>query len=677
MQFLYPTFLWALAALAIPIIIHLFYFRRFRKVYFSNVKFLREVKEETSARSRLRNLLVLLARLLAVAALIFAFAQPFIPAADQDVVRGRKAVSVYVDNSFSMSAENQRAPLLEFAKDRARDVVNAFGVEDRFQVITNEFAGRQQRLIGQEEALSLIDDITIGPASRQLSRVLERQQNTLTQGNLPNQIAYQISDFQKSITDLEAITDSSFQLNLLPLQAVRERNVGIDSAWFEAPIPQINQNNLLLVRIRNYSDEDLDNIRLSLQYDGQNKPEGILSIPARSYVIDSVYLSIEKPGVGKAQLQITDYPVQFDDSYYLTFNVADRVKVLNINDGVNDRNLNAALTGLGVFDASFSNDRQLDYGSLGDYQLIILSGLNQVSSGLAGQLQTYVRNGGNLLVFPPRAANLDSYRNFLASLPTDAFQAYDETIREVDFINTNEFVFKDVFDNDSDNLRLPTSQGNFPLTRQASRRQEQLLRYRDGSTALAKYNIEEGNVYLSAAPLDVRENNLALNAEVFIPMLYKMAISTGKRRPVAYTIGTDEVIETPRRQATAELVYKLNGPEGEFIPEQRIIGNRIFLGIGNQVPAAGFYDLLLQDQSPKDAFAFNFNRSESELDYFNADELAELVGPNVSLIDSENEAAISNQIAVNNQGLPLWRYFIWGALAFLLVEVLLLRLWKA
>ena len=108
MQFLYPNFLWALAALAIPIIIHLFYFRRFKKVAFSNVKFLKEVKEETSMRSRLRNLLVLLARCLAVAALVFAFAQPFIPSA-REVLTGRKAVSLFVDNSFSMGAESDSA----------------------------------------------------------------------------------------------------------------------------------------------------------------------------------------------------------------------------------------------------------------------------------------------------------------------------------------------------------------------------------------------------------------------------------------------------------------------------------------------------------------------------------------------------------------------------------------
>lgn len=690
MQFLYPTFLWALAALAIPVIIHLFYFRRFRKIYFSNVKFLREIKEETSMRSRLRNLLVLLTRLLALAALVFAFAQPFLPTSEQDVLRGQKAVSVYVDNSYSMQAENDRAPLLEVAKDRARDIVNAYGVEDRFQVISNEFAGRQQRLVGKEEALSLIDELSPQPATRLLDRIVERQVSTLGSASTSNRIIYQLSDFQKSMAPnkntapaldaqnnpLAAYRDTSFQFNLLPLRAIRNQNVGIDSAWFEAPVPQLNQNNLLLVKIRNYSQEDLDNIRLSMRYQGENKPVATLRIPALSYRMDSIYINIKDPGVGRVALQITDYPIQFDDTYFLTFNVSDRVRVLNINAGTNDRNLSAALRGLSVFQADFSNSQQLDYGRLGDYQLIILSGLDQLSSGLVARLNEYVAAGGNLLVFPPANANVQSYRNFLASFPTDLLGDFEAKEREVSFINTKEFVFKDVFGNEAAALRLPTTQGNFPILARGGNRQEALLRYRDGSTALAKYKVAQGHLYLSAAPLDLPQNNLPLNAEVFIPMLYKMALSSGKNRPLAYTIGADEIIESPRRQATAELVYKLSSPEGEFIPSQRIVGNRIFLDVGNQVPKAGHYDLGLQANEAVDAFAFNYDRRESVLDFFTDQELQEQLGEQVNIISTSNEAAFASQLKNSEQGKPLWRYFIWAALAFLLLEVLLLRFWK-
>jgi hypothetical protein len=677
MQFLYPSFLWALAALAIPIIIHLFYFRRFKKVAFSNVKFLKEVKEETSMRSRLRNLLVLLTRCLALAALIFAFAQPFLPSA-REVLTGRKAVSLFVDNSFSMAAESDSAPLLQIAKDRARDIVNAYGVEDRFQVMDNDFSGRNQRLVGQEEALELIDAVKVSPASRRQSVVTARQRSALATENIDNKISYLVSDFQRNVTDLTpAALDTNIQLNLVPLTAVQERNVGIDSVWFEAPVPQLNQNNLLLVRVRNYGDEELDNVRLTLAYNGQNKPEGTLTIPADSYVTDTVYLNITEPGVGSASLKITDFPVQFDDVYHITFRTADKVKVLNIDDdGTPNRNLRAALGGLSVFDAQYVGARSIDYGALGGYDLVIMTGQASIGSGLAEQMRQYAENGGNLLIFPPKNADITSYNTFLNRLSADNLSAFEEKAREVSVLNKREFIFRDVFRNRNAALRLPTTQGNYPMGRVGSRRQETLLTYRDGSSALAKYTLGEGNVYLSSAPLDAEVSNLGLNAEVFIPMLYKMGISSGRSRQAAYTIGTDEVIQTNKRGATAELVYKLRGPGGEFIPSQRTAGNRILLGLGGQVPEAGVYDLILGDETV-DAFAFNFNRSESDLDYLNGEELANLATiPNVDLLDADNQASLIGDIKERNEGTPLWRWFIWGALAFFLAEVLLLRFWK-
>jgi hypothetical protein len=272
---------------------------------------------------------------------------------------------------------------------------------------------------------------------------------------------------------------------------------------------------------------------------------------------------------------------------------------------------------------------------------------------------------------------VNGYNAFLRRVGADDLAAYDETAREVSRLNNREFIFRDVFRNRNASLRLPTTQANFPIGRVGSRRQEALLTYRDGSTALAKYASGEGNVYLSAAPLDADINNLPLNAEVFIPMLYKMGISSGRRRPAAYTIGTDEVIQTSKRGATAELVYKLRGPGGEFIPEQRTVDSRVVLGLGGKVPEAGVYDLLLGDEKV-DAFAFNYNRSESDLTYLDGDELADLGSiANVSVLDADNQASLIGEIRERNEGTPLWRYFIWAALAFLLVEVLLLRFWKA
>ncbi|MEL6393299.1 MAG: BatA domain-containing protein, partial [Bacteroidota bacterium] len=656
MQFLYPTFLWALAALAIPVIIHLFYFRRFRKVYFSNVSFLKEVKEETSARSRLRNLLVLLMRLLAIACLVFAFAQPFIPA-EQEVARGRKAVSIYVDNSFSMQAESDQLPLLEMAKRRAKDIVRAYGVEDRFQLLSNDFSGKQQRLYGQEEVIDLIEELEIGPQTRLLSSVLARQEAALNLDNIPNKIAYQLSDFQRTVSDLNDDVDSTLQLNLVPLRAVRESNIAIDSVWFEAPVPLLNQNNSLLVRVRNYSDEAQEDLRLSLSYQGQTKPVGQLSIPARDYVLDTVNLNITEAGLGRAELRITDYPVEFDDSYLISFRTSEVLSVLNIHSGIADRRLAAALNGISVFAPDFLSAQQIDYGRLNEYQLIVLTDLTQISSGLANELKQYMENGGNVLLFPPQTADVQSYSSFLSSLPADRLANFEETRREVSSLNNDEFVFKGVFRNEGQALRLPTTQGNFTLNRQSAQPAEALMRYRDGQIALAKYRLNLGHLYLNTSPLDESVNNLGLNAEVFVPMLYKMAISAGRQRPESYTIGRDQLIETNRRQASAERVFRLSGNDGEFIPEQRIVGQRIFLSINEQLQQSGFYELLLDDSAPLDLFAFNFDRAESDLSYLSEEEIETLTAGKANILDGQNEAELIGTIQTNNEGQPLWRYF--------------------
>jgi hypothetical protein len=675
MQFLFPTFLWALALLAIPVIIHLFYFRRFRKVYFTNVRFLREVKEDTSARSKLRNLLVLLARLLALAFLILAFVQPFIPQ-DSEVKAGRKAVSIFVDNSYSMSALSEDVPLLDKAKQRAREIVQAYGVEDRFQILTNDFEGRHQRLVSQEDAIALIDELNVSPNVKELSKVMTRQRQALETGDIENRISYLISDFQKNITDLTEDQDTTLSVNLLPLQAVQERNISIDSAWFAAPVQMLNQNNPLIVQVRNLSKDVAENIRLSIRYDGQTKPVGTLEIPAESVVTDTVNVPILRPGRFDAELAITDYPVQFDDQYYFAFEVDEKINVLVVNGGTQNRYLEAAFQGISYFQLTTQLSQNLDYSRFPDYQMIVLHELDAVSTGLASELQQYVENGGNLLVFPSRNAQLATYQSFLSGFPANEFTPWQEQAREVGNLNTEEFIFSDVFENRQANLLLPSSQGNYGLTNYSNRREEPLMQYRDGNRYIVKYQIGQGHLYLSTVPLNEEINNLVRNGEIFIPMLYKMAISSGFQKPIAYTIGRDQLIVANHQPNSGEIVYKLKGNDEEFIPEQRIVGSKVYLSVGEQVREAGYYQLFLNSDEVLDQYAFNYDRKESDLAYYNTEDLEALVGSGYSIIEMPEAVPFSTLIEERSQGIVLWRWCLVLTLLFLAVEILLLRFWK-
>ena len=671
MQFLFPSFLWALLLLAIPIIIHLFYFRRFKKVYFTNVKFLKEVKQETSNRSRLKNLLVLLSRLLALAALIFAFAQPII-SDKADLTRQTKAVSIFIDNSFSMQALSQEVKLFDLAKDKAREIVKAYSQTDKFQIISHDFEGRHQRLYSQENALSLIDELDISPAVNPLSVALNRQKQLLSSETAEKEI-YIISDFQQNITDFELSSDTLFTQHLIPLQSVQEKNVSIDSVWFAAPVPMVNQPNPMLIRLKNFSDESLEDIQMTLEHEGQTRPLGTIRIPPNATVVDTINFSILNTGWHEAEVIISDYPVQFDDRYKISFEVKEQVSILSINESGQNKYLTAAFKGLSYFDIKNQQTGNLNYAEFKTMDLIILNELSNISSGLSSSLKEYVAQGGNMLVFPARNISKEGYNQLLSSVNANTFVNSESGAKQVGYINTEEFIFNNVYQRNQRNIKYPTTNANYSVTNFQRNKAEDLIRYRDGSSYLSKYSHGDGNVYVCAAPLNENANDLVKNAEVFVPMLYKMSISKGKKDQIAYTIGDDNLIETDNIISDDEIVYTIKGPS-EFIPGQYNIGSKFMLDVKDQVKEAGFYQVTLDDEQLA-TIAFNFNRLESDLRYIDINQLTETYGSSMDVISTDANN-LTEFIETEESGRPLWKWCIILVLVFLALESLLLRLWK-
>jgi len=258
MSFVHPYFLLGLLAISIPIIIHLFNFRRYKKVYFTNVQNLKDLKQETKKKSQIKHLIVLLLRILTIAALVLAFAQPYMPVSgNQSDLNKRKAVSIYIDNSFSMEALTEDLSLLDKAKNRAIEIANVYKSSDLFHILTNDFEGQHQRFLTQDEFKNAVEEIQTSPVVRQLSEVNARQKEILEENEKDNRLIYKLSDFQKTSADLEKIeTDASMMLYLVPLEAELTNNLFIDSCWFDSPVQQLNQDVVLKVRMVNNSGTD-------------------------------------------------------------------------------------------------------------------------------------------------------------------------------------------------------------------------------------------------------------------------------------------------------------------------------------------------------------------------------------------------------------------------------------
>lgn len=675
MQFLFPSFLWALGALSIPIIIHLFYFRRFKKVYFTNVRYLKEIKEETSNRNKLKNILVLLSRCLAVACLVFAFAQPFIPTG-ASVKSGENFISIFVDNSFSMTSSREDIPLLDYAKEKARSIVSSYSEDDKFQILTHDFEGRHQRLISREDALSYIDDIVVTSSVQNVDLILNRQRQLLERSN-GNKICYLVSDFQKSITNFQNYQDTLMEINLVPVQSIREKNISVDSVWFDGPIPFLNQTNKLVVKVKNNSPEDAEQVKISFVYNGQEKPVGIKDIPANNSISDTISFNVEKSGWHQGVVQVTDYPIQFDDKYFITFLVPDTINALFINDAGPDRFMNALFKGVKNFSLSNQNVNQLQYQQFSSFDIIMLNDLKSITSGLSNELTQYIFNGGKVLIFPGKTADIKSYNDFITTAGGKQLGSINNTKREVSLINTEEFIFADVYLNTGGNLKLPVSTFSYNFLNQSTIGEEKLLTYRDAGSYLSKYRKGDGQLFVCSSPLNIEANDLVYNAEVFVPLIYKMAISTTKQKPLSYTINENIVIPVENKRKSEDYVYKIIGGKYEVIPGQLQVGNLMNLTLGDQIKDAGYYDLTL-NEAIIGKFALNYDRRESDMAAFSESELQDINTSNskIKVIPSALQANISGTISEKDKGIVLWKWFAILTLIFLAVESLLIRLYK-
>src|SRR6185295_595555 len=199
-SFLNPAFLWALPAAAIPIIIHLLSRRRLPEVRFPTTQFLRDLEPQEIRRLRLRELLLLILRTLAILLLVLAFARPSLTPRNT-VAHSAAAVAVLIDDSESMAALDEQArPRIEAAKERAKAILDAARPGDETSIATSTHpdaagAGHTTDRVRLSRALERVGATPL-PA-RMAAAILEARR-ALQRSRLPARELYIISDLQRS-----------------------------------------------------------------------------------------------------------------------------------------------------------------------------------------------------------------------------------------------------------------------------------------------------------------------------------------------------------------------------------------------------------------------------------------------------------------------------------------------
>ena len=666
MKFLYPQFLYALALVAIPIIIHLFNFRKFRTDYFSNVQFLKSVKEKTKSQSQLKHLLILFSRILAITALVLAFAQPYIPV-DESIQQAKKhAVSIYIDNSFSMDALNEQGRLLLNAKQHAQAIVDAYASSDEFYLLNNDFRGIQQRALNKDQFSKALNAIESSARTHNLNQIYKRQKNILEKSSSDKKDIYIISDFQNTISDLDIHSqDSLYSVRLVAVKPYANANLYVDSCWLNTPNPQIEQNIKLYARVKNNNSEEKREVNISLEVDGQQK--AIATKDVANEDIIELNFTVNTLGWHKGKLSLQDYPISFDDDFYFSFEVKPQLNVQHIYENTSQASLEKLFTNDSYFNYSKQNVKQINYSSLNQSQLIILDGLKDFSSGFQQSLKNAIDKGSSVLVFPNADLNTATYKTFSKLLNIDHYQKLNEQEIKIQYLEDKHPLFDGVFETINERLNYPKIKQYYTIGQQSRSVGVPILILEDNNGFLNEYQLAKGKVYLSSVGLDNSFSNFSQHA-LFVPILYNIASYAGGKQNLFYTIGQENI---PISTRTFESPMRLFNNRVEIIPEVSTGG----LWLSNQITEANHYELKDNKRVTKAIISFNYNRTESDLTLVDEESLKNLSEQqaNVFFLDSKLDN-LSKYLQDLNTGIHLWLSCILLTLFFLLIETLLIRL---
>lgn len=667
MAFVYPAFLAALAAVAVPIILHLVQLRRAKRVIFSNVRFIQASKDLTASQRNLKELLILLCRILFIVFLVLAFAQPFLPASDAAAPADASEVAIVVDNSYSMQNlhAEQDLSLLNVATDRARDITNIFPTSTSFKVLSGGSPGHGAT-VQEAEAEGQLSEISF--SAKKLATSLP------SAANQPSH-TFILSDFQKSTFHPSLLQeyDSTMQVHLVPIKAAATINVAVDSVYLEDEFIRPATDNVLHVSLFNAGEEALEDVPVRLIIEGRQVAALSMDLPPQQATEAVMNFRVEGSGTKEAYVQVEDFPVEFDNTYYFVLSPSANITITEVTDNPSG-SLQRLYQNEPFFDFTSYNIGNINYAQAGASDIIILNGVAEMPSALAATVANYVKAGGTVAVIPAARGEEGGYEALFQNLSipanfTGAIAAGSKT--NVAPPDPNNPFFRSIFSEYDPKMQMPEAVRSVAW----SRASEDILEFRGGTPFLSRFDRGNGHLYMMAAPLQQDYNTLA-NHALFVPIMYKLAIGSYKQQQaLAYTLsgGTIQVPAVSNLQK--EGVYALQKDSLAFIPEQQVRGGKLFFDTPPAMDEAGFYELRLQD-STITTLAFNYGKAESYLAQYSPDELRALVGPgqeNVHIYDGGEAFSVKDAFEKRYFGVKLWKYCLILCLFFLMAEIALIR----
>ena len=634
-------------------------------------------------RIKIRQLLLLLLRMLIVLAAVLAFARP---ASKGGYIGSHAGVSavILLDNSASMQRQVKDGILSDLAEKRVNDIMDNFGESDELLLIPFDRealfpAGK--RFFSRDIAENILDETPNGYDRGDIGTILDDASRQLTEAENLNREIYIISDRQlNNLPDSACRLDENITTFLVDLPLETDGNCGIVNVDLGGQLIEVGSDFTTRAEIRNYDNRAKSELLASLFVDGTRVMQSEYRIEANGSETVQFTHSVASPGHHFGYVALSDDGYSPDNRYYFSFHIPDRFSVLVVDGDGGGQLAGMALTpdeGLARYwTVKYVDPDKLASVKLDDYDVIMLSGIRNLGVAETSRLFRYVDEGGGLFTVIGSENDTEYFNENLASktglfieepIPKTFSRAGYYELERFDFTHPVFNVFDSLNTDNSPTLRF------FTLPKIQNRGGNRTLAsFSNGTPAIAEATYGLGTIITMTAPLTPDYSDIASHS-FFVPMIIRIS---------EYLAGDKSAFEL-RNFVGDKITRSHPGRDVGYNPVQMIApDNRTFTIAGTEnsgqvvfdcrpVDVPGIYQLKTETKLI-DLFAVNTPPVEGDLAAADTEQLKSILGLNKTGEIPYNALA-SSIISETRFGRELWKIFLWAVVVLLAVEMLLSR----
>ena len=668
-----------LFAALIPLILHLLNRKRRDVIEFSSLMFLRELEKKEMNRLKMRRLLLLLIRTLAVISIVLAFSRPtlrgYLPGSSVST-----AAVIVIDNSHSMRLKDRDDSLFDRTLTALSEIILTLNKQDKFAIIPTviDLDVRDDRSVWLKKENNAVDRITVTNGSSYLMNSVEEGLKMLSTVEAANKEMFVLSDFQLSSGENgESAYDSmppDVHYYLVEVKS-DEVNYSVRKIDVVTKVLRNGGNASIDVILRSNSTERQD-VRVDLFLQGKRVGQSTLSPVMGNDEKVSFVVPVSGHGFLEGFAEITEDALAADNRRYFYLYVPQQVNVLAIGS---QTDLLFTLLALKSYSSASWNSNvkeitplETDKVVMEDYDVILLTATSPNSEMLGKRLESFVRNGGGLLIFPGKDFDMETYnRLFAVRLGLPGIRGIIETGDDIDsylpfdFIDWGHPLFAGIFLTNNDAVSSPKVKKYYALN--DFKIGNDLISLKGNIPFLKEFRLGEGNIImmLSAPLLDWNDFPLKGLWVPFVSRSVEYSMTGHSAFSDTVQVGNKLSFDLSLNEVEKNLdLVTPGGIKYDLLPAEK--GGRLIAEF-EETYAPGSY--FLRADGEKIALK-TVNVSEEEIApekdldfYYRKFDTAK--------VSRSSPSEIKSDIIESRLGVELWRYFAFLALLLLIAEMAL------